>query len=180
MKKLTKSSLEELAQVMPVLSEQEQSLYVGGDRVEVLMTRTGFGVDATTSNFVATAYDDDGNIISSITGVMLEPVFHSGEADVTGSGTAIAEGTYDIVKSSFHGKSGYYGLQGVPGRNGIMIHEGNTSDDTEGCLLPGETLTQVDGKPFVTNSKKTKNELFDMFEKYGGDGITMTIGAKKE
>lgn len=31
MKKLTKSSLEELAQTMPVLSEQEQSMYVGGD-----------------------------------------------------------------------------------------------------------------------------------------------------
>lgn len=48
MKKLTKSSLEELAQTMPVLSEQEQSLYVGGDIY--IMDQNGRIIDTQSSS----------------------------------------------------------------------------------------------------------------------------------
>lgn len=181
MKKLTKSSLEDLAQVMPILSEKEQNLYVGGDRVEVIMTRTNYGVNSTTSTYEAIAYDDYGNVIGSISGVMLEPFFNDEEAEVSGSGSAIAEGTYNIIKTSFHGNSGYYGLQNVPGRDGIIIHEGNTFDDTQGCLLPGEYISYDEyGNPFVHNSKAAKNDLFNMFDQYGDDGISLTIRPKEE
>ncbi|MEG1580475.1 MAG: JAB-like toxin 1 domain-containing protein [Bacteroidaceae bacterium] len=45
MKKLTKSNLEELAKVMPVLSEEEQKEYVGGDLI--YMNRAGQIMDRT-------------------------------------------------------------------------------------------------------------------------------------
>lgn len=48
MKKLTKSSLAELAKQMPVLSESEQSTYIGGDIF--IIDRNGYIVDTITSS----------------------------------------------------------------------------------------------------------------------------------
>lgn len=52
--------------------------------------------------------------------------------------TAIPAGRYRIVRT----RSPRFGkvlplLENVPGFEGIRIHAGNRSSDTEGCLLPG-------------------------------------------
>lgn len=44
---------------------------------------------------------------------------------------------------------------------GIRIHSGNTSSDTEGCILVGQNL--VKGK--VLNSRATYNKLLELLEK---------------
>lgn len=49
----------------------------------------------------------------------------------------IPAGTYMLVYWLSPTKGPAYGLGGVPGRTGIMIHAGNFLKDTEGCILPG-------------------------------------------
>ncbi|MCI7017782.1 MAG: DUF5675 family protein [Prevotella sp.] len=75
--------------------------------------------------------------------------------------SAIPEGTYRVVitKSQRFGK--YLPLLvGVPGFEGVRIHAGNTSMDTEGCILVGHNL-QV-GK--VLWSRITLEKLMKLIE----------------
>lgn len=55
---------------------------------------------------------------------------------------AITEGTYEgamVLSPKF--KSKRLKLLNVPNRGGILIHEGNTHLDTDGCILVGMTRT---------------------------------------
>lgn len=53
--------------------------------------------------------------------------------------TAIPAGTYDVVVNiSPKFKRLLPRLLNVPGFDGILIHRGNTAEDTAGCILPGE------------------------------------------
>ena len=75
--------------------------------------------------------------------------------------SAIPEGTYRVVIT----KSQRFGrylplLVGVPGFEGVRIHSGNTSRDTEGCILVGHNL-QV-GK--VLWSRITLEKLMKLIE----------------
>ena len=83
--------------------------------------------------------------------------------------TAIPTGIYhvdlDSVSPRFKARSWakiYDGrvprLQGVKGFDGVLIHPGNTADDTEGCILVGRN-TEV-GK--VTESRATWCKLMSM------------------
>lgn len=49
----------------------------------------------------------------------------------------------------------------VPGRTYIMIHPGNSIEDTEGCILPGEYFSAWDGRWTVTNSRGAFHVLMD-------------------
>ena len=57
----------------------------------------------------------------------------------TGPGCGIPAGKYPVVytKSLSLGKRTLR-LLGVPGRDGILIHSGNSSDDCRGCVLVGK------------------------------------------
>jgi hypothetical protein len=71
--------------------------------------------------------------------------------------TAIPAGTYDVIidDSTRFGRPMPHILN-VPNFKGVRIHSGNTSKDTEGCILLGASYA---GKDFIGNSKNS----FDIF-----------------
>ena len=75
--------------------------------------------------------------------------------------SAIPEGSYRVVVTKSWRFQKYLPLLvGVPGFEGVRIHAGNTSRDTEGCILVGQNL-QV-GK--VLWSRITLEKLMKLIE----------------
>lgn len=97
--------------------------------------------------------------------------------------TAIPSGTYKVTlnvispkysKKEFYIKYANAGrvprLIDVPGFEGVLIHCGNTADDSSGCILVGKN--KVVGK--VIESKETFIQLYQLL-KLAKDEITITI-----
>ncbi|MCC8145634.1 MAG: DUF5675 family protein [Bacteroidales bacterium] len=78
--------------------------------------------------------------------------------------TAIPTGTYKVIVNMSPSKRRLLPrLQNVPGFSGILIHRGNTADDSSGCILVGEN--KAVGK--VLNSTKYELELTEIIQKSG-------------
>ena len=90
--------------------------------------------------------------------------------------TAIPTGTYTLVLSySNRFKKVMPEILNVPNFSGIRIHCGNSSEDTEGCLLVGKW----DGKTenWISDSKNSYNKLYPLLEEAFNkkENITITI-----
>ena len=98
--------------------------------------------------------------------------FDNGEQKIKGK-TAIPYGTYEI-KWTYSPRFKKYTpqLMNVPSFEGIRVHAGNTSADTEGCLILGENK-QV-GK--VLNSRATINQFYPILKEACSNGkVTIEI-----
>ena len=86
--------------------------------------------------------------------------FDNGEKKVKGK-TAIPYGTYEI-KWTYSPRFKKYTpqLMNVPQFEGIRIHAGNSSTDTEGCLLLGENKKVG----MVLNSRATINKFYPIIK----------------
>jgi len=62
-------------------------------------------------------------------------------------------------------------INNVKGYSGIRIHPGNSSKDTDGCLLVGKNT--VVGR--LTDSRNTFNALFKRLQQKGSNKITIEI-----
>jgi len=63
-----------------------------------------------------------------------------------------------LYYSERHGRT--YKIMGVPMRDGIIFHSGNTSKDTKGCVLLG--LRYDKSERMVTSSKKAMIKFMDL------------------
>lgn len=98
--------------------------------------------------------------------------FDNGEKKIH-SKTAIPYGTYEI-KWTYSPRFKKYTpqLMNVPSFEGIRIHAGNTSADTEGCVILGKNK-QV-GK--VLNSRDTINKFYPIIKEACSNGkVTIEI-----
>lgn len=87
--------------------------------------------------------------------------FDNGEKKIYGQ-TAIPNGRYQIVLADSPKFSPRYGtkmplLMNVPEFSGVLIHPGNTTKDTLGCILIGEVVKNG----YLSNSRK----MFDILMK---------------
>ena len=103
--------------------------------------------------------------------------------------TCIPEGTYDIkfrTVGGFHEKykkkygNSHYGmlhLQDVPNFTYILIHAGNSDEDTSGCLIVGETQQDLDlsDDGFIGHSGVAYSKLYKKVAKELLLGKSVTI-----
>lgn len=102
----------------------------------------------------------------------LEDVVRPDGAPKVHGKTAIPVGKYKvIVTQSFRFKRLLPLLVDVPGFEGIRIHPGNTSENTEGCLLVGTTKSPPN---FIGNSRTAFASLFALLGT-AKNGITIAI-----
>jgi len=79
--------------------------------------------------------------------------------------SCICAGTYtaEYLPRSTSGKyRNVYWLRDVPGRSGILIHNGNTVDHSRGCLLIGRRRGTLGGHRAVLNSKTGLHEFVEL------------------
>lgn len=124
-----------------------------------------------------TLEDTDRGLTSSMTKQEIDTIKIKGK-------TAIPTGKYtitlDTISPRFSSSSLYKSIDGklprllnVPGFEGILIHIGNTSKDTDGCILVG--YNKIKGQ--VLNSKDTFSDLYTKLleAKSKGELISITI-----
>jgi Family of unknown function (DUF5675) len=73
------------------------------------------------------------------------------------------EGGFHIKYLEKYGPEWHRGVlhvTNVPGFEFILIHVGNSHDDTEGCLLVGQGQSKVDGFHYVTSSRQAYEALY--------------------
>ena len=86
--------------------------------------------------------------------------------------TAIPIGTYKlIIDASTRFKQDMPHILDVPDFTGVRIHSGNTSADTDGCILLGSTWA---GKDFIGNSKIAYKKFFDKLKQNKTVSITIS------
>jgi hypothetical protein len=86
--------------------------------------------------------------------------------------TAIPTGEYKVIVNLSPAKKRMLPrLLDVPGFSGILIHRGNTKNDSSGCILLGEN--KVKGK--VINSTQYEKRLVEILTKVQEDGEEISI-----
>ena len=87
-----------------------------------------------------------------------------GENEKVYGKTAIPRGEYEIdLTMSNRFQKILPLLKDVPGFTGVRIHPGNTSEDTEGCILVGQTATK-DDDDFIGKSRLAFDALMAKLE----------------
>lgn len=71
--------------------------------------------------------------------------------------SCIPPGEYAVIKSSSEKFAQSFYVKNVPFRSGILIHPGNSINDTRGCILPGLDCVRSG----VLNSRQAMDRLYE-------------------
>lgn len=94
--------------------------------------------------------------------------------------TAIPYGVYNVgmrFSPKFSNKFNHEMLwiKDVPGFEYVLIHWGNTDDDTDGCLILGDKIGILNGQTAVLNSINTYKEIYPIIATHLTAGGMATI-----
>jgi hypothetical protein len=90
--------------------------------------------------------------------------------------SCIPAGSYIVKMTNSPTYGPCYKIQNVTGRTDILIHKGNTTDDTEGCILPVGSYGMLDtfkGKKFA--GLASRNSYVKLMSLLGGESFNLTI-----
>ncbi len=73
--------------------------------------------------------------------------------------SCIPEGIYEVSPHNGRKYKNVWILNDVEDRSAILIHAGNTTDDTRGCILVGQRYGELDGKTAILGSRMALNAL---------------------
>lgn len=79
--------------------------------------------------------------------------------------SCIPTGRYRVVPRFSVRHKDHWHVLNVPNRDLILIHTGNTINDTEGCILPGMEFGEVGGLPAVQRSREAMLKLRGLLPK---------------
>ena len=75
--------------------------------------------------------------------------------------SCIPSGTYIFKKFNGTKYKDVWEIENIPGRDAILIHAGNTIDDTRGCILVGRSFSYLGSLPSVMQSREALQILRD-------------------
>lgn len=106
-----------------------------------------------------TVFENDLVIFECMT---MEPAWRNNQKNVS----CIPLNTYKVKTHISPRYGDVYEVQNVVNRGDILFHQGNYKDNTEGCILVGDNIADinVDGLFDITNSKSTLKAFFDALD----------------
>lgn len=80
--------------------------------------------------------------------------------DDQGNIIASSKRTTNALRSRYHTPHELIWITNVPGFEYVLIHWGNTDDDTDGCYLVGSGIGTINGQKAVTGSKAKYESIY--------------------
>jgi len=92
----------------------------------------------------------------------LEDAWHDNKSNIS----CIPTGKYKCIRknSPHHGE--VFEVLAVEGRFNILFHRGNSTEDTEGCILIGEQFEVINGKQMILHSGNGFDEFMRILKGY--------------
>jgi hypothetical protein len=92
--------------------------------------------------------------------------------------SAIPKGEYTCYRVQSPSQGEVWQLQNVPNRKHVLIHAGNTTRDTLGCILVAQFFGKLQGNRAVLNSGTTFNQFMEVTRQV--NRLDLTIDSYRE
>jgi len=167
--------------MLNLFRESETIDIMGPDERNIEVLRYSSGVDSTLG-----ILSENGSMGREFLAYTLEDEFREEKVSAE---TRIPEGTYDVnlrTEGGFHNRysqkfgvpwhKGMLHVQDVPGFEYILIHTGNTDENTAGCLLVADSSTQnITKNGFIGASVAAYKRIYSSLAQWIVDGNKLTI-----